>query len=59
MISFPLPGLPRILNQVALQLASLDIIPTELVYEYMNIKFDEFSDHAFNSYFDQAGLSSM
>lgn len=52
MISLPLPGLSRILNQIALQLSSLDIIPTDFVYEYTDLTFDEFSDHAFNSYFD-------
>ena len=59
MISLPLPGLPRILNSVALKLSSLDIIPTDLVYEKVQVKFDDFSDRAFNSYFDQAGYSSL
>jgi hypothetical protein len=59
MISLPLPGLSRILNQAALKLSAMDIIPTDLVFEYTKIDFNDFNDRPFNTYFDQAGLSSL
>lgn len=56
-MSLPVPGPARPILLLALQLASLDLLPADQLYEKI-LTFDEEADSPVNEYFDQGGVSS-
>ena len=59
LISLQLRGLPLEILKLWLQIAQMEIIPSDKVYEVANIEFDEDNDRAFNSQFQMVGISSL
>lgn len=57
-MSLTVPGPARVILQVALQLANMDMLPSDTIYD-ATLQFDEETDGPLNTYFDEGGLSSL
>ncbi|TNV86180.1 hypothetical protein FGO68_gene5952 [Halteria grandinella] len=57
LMSIQIPGQARQILDIAIQLASLDVLPSQQIFD-ATLAFDEDSDSPVNEFFDQGGYSS-
>lgn len=58
LVAVSTPGASSTFMTIFLSFAQLDILPTEFIFPCL-FTFDEFTDEAYNPYFDTMGISSL
>ncbi|TNV86065.1 hypothetical protein FGO68_gene2303 [Halteria grandinella] len=58
LMSLQIPGQARLILDIAIQLASMDILPSQQIFD-ATLTFDQDADASVNEYFEQGGFESL